>query len=215
MIRIKSELLDTASSHILLHPTQQYVTGAPHTKVAAKFTNGTHTQSIGSHTTNPGPVTISESIMRKTDLDTRLLGVAPFTQAGCEAHLTNTSANITKNGTHVLSTSKAPSDMLWTIDLTQLPVPAAADLAIHMESIQEESTTFSVYWVIVPSAQLPKHFNVTTYAQLKGDYCNRQPVHNTRYQRTAIAIDHLQEHRKNIASTRKRPTLTPLADITP
>ena len=31
----------------------------------------------------------------------------------------------------------------------------------------------------------------------------------------AIAVGHLQEHRKNVASTRKRTTLTPFVDSTP
>ena len=88
--------LDTASSHVLLHSQQQYITTTPHHKLAVKFANGTHANSIGSGTISPGPVTIPVSILKKSDLVTQLLGVAPFTQAGCETHLTNTSATITK-----------------------------------------------------------------------------------------------------------------------
>ena len=70
--------------------------------------------------------------MKHTDLVTQLVGVAPFTQAGYEAHLSNTSASITKNGVTVFTAHKSPTESLWKIDLTQIPVPALANLAVRM-----------------------------------------------------------------------------------
>ena len=65
--------------------------------------------------------------MHPSDLVTQLVGVAPFTQAGCEATLSNTSASITKDGITVLSAHKSPSEALWKIDLAQIPTPAIAN----------------------------------------------------------------------------------------
>ena len=102
--------LDTASSHILLLPTHKCVTDTPHKKLSVKFANGTHAESIGSGTIAHGPVTIPVSIMRKNDLVTQLLGIAPFTQAGCEAHLTKDGAVDGRPQTASAPRIRQPSD---------------------------------------------------------------------------------------------------------
>ena len=91
-----------------------------HKPLAVRFANVTTTSSIASGTLIAGPVVVSVSILKKKDLTHQLLGLAPFTQAGCEAHLTNTTAIITKDGQPILAATKAPSAELWTVDLNQL-----------------------------------------------------------------------------------------------
>ena len=208
--------LDTASSHILLHPAQRYVTDTPHKKLSVKFANGTHAESIGSGTIAPGPVTIPVSIMRKSNLVTQLLGVAPFTQAGCEAHLTNTATTITNDGAFVLSASKSPAEQLWKIDLAQLPLPAVANLAIRMQSIQERVNYFQCLLGNRPISTITKALQRNYIRTVEGWPAVTASQFTTHAKNVpAIAIGHLQEHRKNVGSTRKRHTLTPLVDSAP
>ena len=188
----------------------------PTKKLSVKFANGTHAESIGSGTIAPGPVTIPVSIMRKTDLVTQLLGVAPFTQVGCEVHLTKTSATITKDGALVLSASKTPTEQLWKVDLTQLPLPAVANLAIRMQSIQERVNYFQCLLGNRPISTDTKALQRNYIRTIEGWPAVTSSRFTTHAKNVpAIAIGHMQEHRKNVGSTRKRHTLTPLVDSTP
>ena len=67
--------------------------------------------------------------MKLTDLVTQLVGVAPFNHA-------------TPLRPSLKMASKAPAESLWKIDLTQLPVPALANLAVRIQSIQERFNCF-------------------------------------------------------------------------
>ena len=208
--------LDTASSHVLLHPDRQYVAPAPHRKLSVRFANGTHAYFIGSGTITPGPVTIPVSIMKPTDLVTQLVGVAPFTQAGCEAHLSNTSASITKDGVTALTAHKFPAESLWKIDLKQVPVPALANLAVRMQSIQERVNYFQCLMDNRPIGTVTKALLAQYIRTVEGWPAVTASQFTTHAINVpAIASGHLQEHRKNVASTRRRSTVTPLVDTTP
>lgn len=156
------------------------------------------------------------SILKKSDLVTPLIGLAPFTQAGCEAHLTNTSATITKNGTQVLSARKDPTDTLWTVDLNTLPTPAIAHLAIRMQSIQERVNYFQCLMGNRPIVTVTKALNLNYIRTVEGWPAITASQFTTHaFNVPAIAIGHLQEHRKHVASTKKRTTITPFVDTTP
>ena len=104
--------LDIASSHILLHDNQSNVTVTAHKPLTVTYPNGSTASSTSSGNLQVGPTTVPVSILDKPNLTHQLLGIAPFTNVGCEAHFTQTSALITKNGQHVLHGHKALTDNL-------------------------------------------------------------------------------------------------------
>ena len=89
----------------------------PHRPLAVTFANGTTTTSISSGTLPACPVTAPVSIMTPSSLTHQLLGVAPFTNIGCEAHFDMTSAHITKMVKQSLLALKPPPTLFGQLIL--------------------------------------------------------------------------------------------------
>ena len=144
-------LIDSGSSHILLHddPIPANVTRGPHLPLTVAYNNGTQVSSVGSGTMPIGPLILPVSLFEPASLHEQLLGIGPFTNLGCEAHLTNTSAEISKDGVAILNGSKLPHEPLWTVHLpdaapVRTPAIASGLLAVRLQSVQERVNYFSV-----------------------------------------------------------------------
>ena len=211
--------IDTAASHVLLHNKQKQVQSTKHRPLAVKFANGTQASSIGSGILPAGPVTVPVSILDPTNLTHQLLGVAPFTNVGCTAYFDNTTALITKNGHTVLTGFKQPHDTLWTVDLDQLPSNGQANLAIRSQSVQERVNYFQCLFGNRPLSSMVKALTNNYIRDVEGWPTVTPSQYQTHARNIpAIAIGHLQEQRKHIASTRLLPTpslITPIIDSTP
>ena len=223
-------LLDSGSSHVLLHPQPiKAVKPTIHSPLEVMYGGGTKAKSIASGILSTKNVSLPVSIYKEKDLMHQLLGCAPFTKNGCEVKLTNTEAVITKGGEIILKGSKKPSENLWSVDLDKLPpslaplaevkgvgqIKGEANLALRLQSVQEEVNYLQCLLgnrpidTVTEALRLeyirsPEGWPVVSHSQFRAHAINVP----------AIAAGHLQEHRKNVASTRpqEHPTKT---DITP
>ena len=140
--------------------------------------------------------------MDPSDLTHQLLGVAPFTKVGCEAHFTNTSASITKDGLTVLTGSKSPNDTLWTVDLTQINSPGSANLALRTQSIQERVNYFQCLLGNRPISSMVTAFSKNFIRNVEGWPSVISSQYQTHaYNIPAISVGHLQEQRQHVSST--------------
>ena len=198
--------LDTASSHILLHDNQPNVTVTTHKPLTVTYPNVSTASSTSSGHLQAGPIAVPVSILDKPNLTHQLLGIAPFTNVGCEAHFTQTSALITKNGQHVLHGTKAPTDNLWTVDINQLPPHGSANLAIRTQSVQERVNYFQCLLGNRPISSVVKALTMNYIRDVEGWPTVTPSQFQTHAKNVpAIAAGHLQEQRQNIASTKIKP----------
>ena len=85
--------------------------------MVVNFPNGTCAVSIASGTYQPAPdiAPIPATVFKDTDIQRTLIGLSDICRDGQEIRLTETSLEISKNGTLLLHSEKLPTDRIWTI----------------------------------------------------------------------------------------------------